>query len=420
MSVMQHIDVIVVGAGAAGLSASRELSRAGASVTLLEAGLRPGGRILTERAGAWSHPIELGAEFVHGAEPELTAMTEQAELTLEPVPPCHFAVSRERIEPAKELEHVVALLASADELEEDCTALELLAASDADPSTARWFTHFVEGFHAGPIDRLSARSIAKQGVPLNMQFRVREGYGKLMEYLERDARENGAKLAYQTVVRDVRCHADGVEVLSDGESWRADAVIMAVPVSILRAKASQGGISFDPEPLPLRLALAKFEMGQALRIVIRLRELPKLLQQLPDGAFLHMPGQPLSTFWINGNRDEPQLTAWCGGPRAERWTQVTEPLAAAITSLSQVLGMSQSELGRLVLRAHVHDFGHDPHARGAYPYEVPLHGGARSEWLPGKPPLLFAGDYLDAESLGTVGAAVRSGLDAARTVLAHA
>jgi monoamine oxidase len=418
---MQHADVVVIGAGAAGLSASRELSRGGARVALLEAAPRPGGRILTERASTWSQPIELGAEFVHGAQLELAELAEQAELTLEPIAPHHFAVSRHGIEPAKELEQVAALLASAEELAEDCTALELLAASDADASTARWFTHFVEGFHGAPIDRVSARSIAKQGLPLDTQFRVREGYGKLIEFLERETRDNGASVTYQTLVRDVRCHVDGVEVSSDGEAWRAKAVVIAVPLSILRAKASQGGIAFDPEPLPLRMELGKFEMGQALRIVIRLRELPKPLQQLPAGAFLHVPGQPLPTFWLNGSPEEPQLTAWCGGPRAERWTQVTEPLAAAIATFSQVLGLSQSELRRLVLRAHVHDFGHDPHARGAYPYEVPLHGGnGRDEWLPGRPPLLFAGDYLDAESLGTVGAAVRSGLNAARTVLASA
>src|SRR5688572_8231009 len=105
---MQHADVIVIGAGAAGLSASRELARAGARVTLLEANARPGGRILTEHAISWSQPIELGAEFVHGIEPELAELSEQAALTLDPVVPEHLAVSRRAIEPAKELERVEA------------------------------------------------------------------------------------------------------------------------------------------------------------------------------------------------------------------------------------------------------------------------------------------------------------------------
>jgi hypothetical protein len=71
-----------------------------------------------------------------------------------------------------------------------------------------------------------------------------------------------------------------------------------------------------------------------------------------------------------------------------------------------------------VLRAHVHDFGHDPYTRGAYPYEVPTRHSQNG--LPGKPPLLFAGDYLDGAALGTVSTAVQSGVSAARRLLASA
>ena len=60
-------DVIVIGAGAAGVFALRELVRAGLTAIGLEARNRVGGRILTRRTLA-RHPIELGAEFVHGTD----------------------------------------------------------------------------------------------------------------------------------------------------------------------------------------------------------------------------------------------------------------------------------------------------------------------------------------------------------------
>jgi monoamine oxidase len=60
-----HHDVIVIGAGAAGLAATRTLQRAGCNVLTLEARDRVGGRILTDRTFA-SYPVELGAEFIHG------------------------------------------------------------------------------------------------------------------------------------------------------------------------------------------------------------------------------------------------------------------------------------------------------------------------------------------------------------------
>jgi len=60
-------DVIVIGAGAAGLSAAAALGEAGLAVTVLEARERIGGRIFTLRDPVCQAPVELGAEFVHGS-----------------------------------------------------------------------------------------------------------------------------------------------------------------------------------------------------------------------------------------------------------------------------------------------------------------------------------------------------------------
>ena len=60
-------DVIVIGAGAAGLSAATALGQAGLAVTVLEARERIGGRIFTLRDPVCQAPVELGAEFVHGS-----------------------------------------------------------------------------------------------------------------------------------------------------------------------------------------------------------------------------------------------------------------------------------------------------------------------------------------------------------------
>src|SRR5271163_1060821 len=73
-------DVLVIGAGIAGLTAARALAQAGVRVLVLEAQNRIGGRILTERIG--EQVIELGAEFVHGRPPELLALIVEAGLTL--------------------------------------------------------------------------------------------------------------------------------------------------------------------------------------------------------------------------------------------------------------------------------------------------------------------------------------------------
>src|SRR5215472_14398219 len=79
---MAHFDVLVIGAGAAGLAAARTLSEQGLSLAILEARDRIGGRIHTIRPPGSSLPVELGAEFVHGRPPQIFEIARAAGLTL--------------------------------------------------------------------------------------------------------------------------------------------------------------------------------------------------------------------------------------------------------------------------------------------------------------------------------------------------
>jgi phytoene dehydrogenase-like protein len=54
-------DVIVIGAGAAGLAAAAELGRAGLSVTILEARDRIGGRMFTQRDPVCQVPTSMAS-----------------------------------------------------------------------------------------------------------------------------------------------------------------------------------------------------------------------------------------------------------------------------------------------------------------------------------------------------------------------
>src|SRR5438270_3124117 len=73
-------DVIIIGAGVAGLTAARELTAAGARVLVLEARDRLGGRIMTHHTP--DGPVELGAEFVHGAVEETLSVAREGALAL--------------------------------------------------------------------------------------------------------------------------------------------------------------------------------------------------------------------------------------------------------------------------------------------------------------------------------------------------
>jgi monoamine oxidase len=73
-------DVIVVGAGAAGLAAARALAESSARVIVLEARGRIGGRVLSQPLASLGVPVELGAEFIHGDAPETSAYLGEADL----------------------------------------------------------------------------------------------------------------------------------------------------------------------------------------------------------------------------------------------------------------------------------------------------------------------------------------------------
>src|SRR5580698_657248 len=72
----QDAEVIVIGAGMAGLAAARALAERGVRVTVLEARERVGGRVFSRQVDGAT--VELGAEFVHGRPPELWALIDEA------------------------------------------------------------------------------------------------------------------------------------------------------------------------------------------------------------------------------------------------------------------------------------------------------------------------------------------------------
>lgn len=411
---MQRADVLVIGGGVCGLVACRALSRAGARVALLEAGGRLGGRIRTERVSGWQQPIELGAEFIHGRQSELLALIEEARLNAETVEANHYALERGSPRIATELELLEDIFTNASALPVERSAADFLA-SGVPLEMVGWFRQFVEGFHAAPLERISARSLAEQGIAQDEQYRLNEGYGALVDFLERDALEHGAVLKTGRRVLGLRRHGAGLEARCAEESWSSDAAVVALPLSILSTPADLGGLTFDPEPQELREAVAHLEMGQALRLVLRFAEPLPIHAELPEGSFFHLLEAPTPTFWLGARRDQPQLTAWCGGPRAVAHDTVPRALESALVSLEVAFG---SDVSALLLEHHGHSFGRDPGIRGAYPYRTPVAARVPEQGIDA-PPLYFAGDYLERESIGTVGAAVRSGLTAARALLAR-
>lgn len=81
MANSEEVDVVIVGAGAAGITAARTLKDAGLSVVILEANNRYGGRIHSVNGPSnFQYPVEVGAMWMHSANynPMYAEVTEPA------------------------------------------------------------------------------------------------------------------------------------------------------------------------------------------------------------------------------------------------------------------------------------------------------------------------------------------------------
>src|SRR5882672_9751560 len=137
----KRVDVLILGAGAAGLAAARDLSHAGLRVTVIEARPRVGGRILTLHDPRSPVPLELGAEFIHGASAETLPLAQAAGLAV--------------LELLDRMNHDLARrLASRGK---DFPVSEYLDSARVPLARRGLLRDFVQGFYAAHPDRLSAR-----------------------------------------------------------------------------------------------------------------------------------------------------------------------------------------------------------------------------------------------------------------------
>src|SRR3954452_3413341 len=144
----QAADFVVIGAGAAGLAAARELTRAGRSVLVLEARERVGGRCWTRRMPGLDIPVELGAEFVHGEAKVTFALLRQAGLSaVDSVREQRHVVngSLRRVNGFAEAQRAVA---GAPELDHDVSFERFLARRRVPAKTKTFARMMVQGFDA--------------------------------------------------------------------------------------------------------------------------------------------------------------------------------------------------------------------------------------------------------------------------------
>lgn len=402
-------EVIVIGAGAAGLAAAEALTRAGRSVLVLEARERIGGRVWTHRMPGLAAPVELGAEFIHGNAAATYSLLEEFGMATVASGRVQRYAAGGRLRPVDSFKQAQLAMEDKSALEQrDLSFADFIARRRGLPSVTKTFAQLmVQGFDAADPARASARAIAEEwgdgGALGGAQPRPRQGYGPMLDRLAQRLVGRGGRLRMQSVVREVRWKRGRVEVLGDAFRFAAHRAIITLPLGVLQS----GAVRFIPG-LNKEQALKRLASGPVIKAALRFPT--AFWERRHRGvAFFHSPKVAFPTFWTPLPARAPLLIAWSGGPKA------TQPTMEAIrTSLKSIFGHVE-EPDQVLIQ----DWRSDPFARGAYSYVLVDGDGAREELAqPLADTLLFAGEATNREDSGTVAGALQSGRRAAREALA--
>jgi monoamine oxidase len=428
-------DVVVIGAGAAGLAAARKSTAAGRRVAIVEARDRVGGRIHTIRPAGWPLPIEAGAEFIHGRPRETWDAVGAADLVA-----CQVSESQWRsvdgrprsLEFDDLWEKVFGRLK---QLGGDLSFAEFLARDcpDLTPERAAQATAYVEGFNAADSRLVSsfwlreADAASGQGGQAGL-FRLYAGYDRLVHWLLAGIERGASELFLSTIVSGIRWQPGRVEVETVSATSRtalapiqASCAVVTLPLSVLRApRDAPGSVEFIPDLADKWGACESLLMGPVVKFFLRFRSPFWEEQGLGEFGFLHAPGEEVPTWWTTNPMRTSVLVGWAGGPAADHLARLesSQLLNRALDSLSRMLSYDRQRLGAILDAWQIADWQADPFSRGAYSY-VGVGGldAPRRLAEPVADTLFFAGEATDARLGGTVAGALASGYRAADEVL---
>lgn len=421
-------DVIVLGAGAAGLAAAADLAAVGRSVLILEARDRVGGRTFTDDSG-----IELGAEFVHGRAPETFGIADEARIPLVTVGDDHRYVRGGRVLEGSEfwkgVEEIFDRMLD-EEGKPDTAFSAFLKGVDVEQEAKETARSYAEGFNAAEADKLSVQGLivaqrAADSIGGDIAFRLLGGYRRFIDMLRQNAERNGAQIRLSTTVSKVEWKPGAVAVYCpNGEKYIAAACVVTLPLGVLQA----GDVSFSPALYSKFAHLDRIVMGKVVRITFELRsciwegrQLPGDSSDLTSVSFLHYSdAQYFPVWWTQAPIRMPRLVAWASSKFAMRMSDLPreEIIRHAKREMAALFAMSESEIEAQVLSAHFHDWDSDPFSRGAYSY-VAVNGLQAVAELaaPVDRTVFFAGEATCAEHIGTVHGAIASGRRAANQIL---
>lgn len=409
-------DVVVIGAGSAGLAAARTLIGEGKSVVVVEAADRLGGRAWTE-SETFGIPFDHGASWITSGDVnpytdlakdwqfELYDHTNAAEM---------FFVGDRRANGSERKKYDRSWSAIQRALLEAGDAGLDVAASSVVPQDLEfsgipqtWIGPMDWGVDFADLSTMDNYEAADAG----LSYMVKEGHGALVARLG-----EGLPVELNVPATRIDWSGDGVAVETPAGTLRAKACIVTVSTGVLDA----GAIRFDP-PLPdwKEEAVDNLPMGLLAKVTLQF-----------DGERLGFGSNNWLTYWVPDDMpaeacyflawpfDFDVLIGFVGGSFG--WELSAAGSEAAVDfALGEVVKIAGSKARDHFVKGHLTGWAGNPLTRGAYAAARPGHYDARRKLAePLGQRLFFAGEAVAGPYAALCGGAYMSGEATARDVAA--
>lgn len=407
---MSDSDVIIVGAGAAGIAAALWLNSQGRGAKILEARSRAGGRAWTDTA-IFGFPVDLGCAWLHSAEgnPWLEVARQAGFGVIERTPTWQRRIGREGASP----EYLAAWRAAFERnealIEEAARAgcdvpVSLLVPDDRHRPMFDAVMTWLMGVDSPYVSSVDFARYADT----NVNWAVREGLGAVLAHAASDL-----DVHLRTPVQSIDWSGERVRVETARGTLECAAVIITVPTAVL---ADEQSVRFVPAlPQSFSDAFNGVPLGVANKVFFEMHP-----GAMPYEGSLHIIGTDQTArtaAYQTRPSDQEILLAYFGGGLALELERRNELEAFAREQLKDIFG---ADFIANIRRASCTSWAADPYARGAYSAALPGKAHMREQLnVAVADRLYFAGEACSVDSFGTIHGAWKSGVDAARRAISR-
>ena len=406
----READIVVIGAGAAGIAAARRIAAAGRKAIVLEAANQPGGRCITDNA-TFGVPFDRGARWIHNPETNpMIRLGRAAGLEIMPAPSGQKIRIGRRNARAGETEEFLAALVKANRaIDEASRKIDVSCASVMPKELGDWAgtAEFVLGASfAGKdlkdisvVDRVRAQD-------RNSAIACRQGLGTLIAKLAEQL-----PLALSTPASRIEWGSRDAVVQTPAGRITARAAVITVSSNVL----ASGNIRFAPD-LPKRTldAAARLGLGSYDHIALQLQGNPLGLAR--DDILIEQSSST-RTALLYANMGGSSLCSIDVGGSFGRDLSAQGEAAMVAFAIEWLTKMFGSDLTKAVIKSSATRWNASPHVQGAMSVAPP--GAQSSRKVLGEPVgcMYFAGEATHETLWGTVDGAWESGERAAEAAL---